>query len=69
MVVPLNTEENLAVEDLADNYYKTCKAEENSGKTIWLGVEAELNSQEWKVTNKVGIENYKTNLYRLLMEN
>ena len=67
MVVPLNTAENLAVEELANKYYKTCKADENSGKTIWLGVEAELNSEEWKVTNRAGIEITKM-VYRLLME-
>ena len=67
MVVPLNTAENLAVEELANKYYKTCKADENSGKTIWLGVEAELNSEEWKVTNMMGIEITKM-IYRLLME-
>ena len=49
VVVPLNATENLAVFELANRYYRTCKADENSGKTIWLGVEAELVSEKWKV--------------------
>jgi hypothetical protein len=50
VVVPLNATENLAVFELANRYYRTCKADEKSGKTIWLGVEAELLSERWKVS-------------------
>ena len=28
---------------------KVCKAKQNSGKTIWLGVKAEEGSNDWKV--------------------
>ena len=48
-MIPLDEKENNDALELANNYYKTCKADENSGKTVWLGIEAELMSEEWKV--------------------
>ena len=44
-------DQNLKVFNLiAWELLKVCKAKQNSGKTIWLGVKAEEGSNDWKVT-------------------
>ena len=52
VVAPHTHQHNSKAYELADQFYKTCKADENSGKTIWLGIQAKLNSEKWKVGSR-----------------
>jgi len=65
LVVPRNEKENLEVVDIAEDYYQVCKAKQNSGKTIWLGVKAEEGSNDWKTTNGTSVSyfNWKDNAF------
>ena len=31
-----------------------CEAKQNSGKTIWIGINSEVNMNEWKISGEEG---------------
>ena len=45
---PLNDQENRAIEEIGDSFYDTCEADEQSGKTLWIGIERK--GSEWVVS-------------------
>ena len=51
VVVPENAEENKAVAHLASKFNQSCCADEQGGKTIWIGIKPD-NSGQWKVSWK-----------------
>ena len=66
VVVPKTEKENLDVVAIAEQYYKVwnqilvyqltlivkqiCEAKQNSGKTIWIGINSEVNMNEWQIS-------------------
>ena len=66
VVVPKTEKENLDVVAIAEQYYKVwaqsvvyqsrlivkqiCEAKQNSGKTIWIGINSDVNMNEWKIS-------------------
>ena len=67
MVVPKTEKQNLDVVAIAEQYYKVenqtwvfintyikqiCEAKQNSGKTIWIGINSEVNMNEWKISGE-----------------
>ena len=73
VVVPKTEKQNLDVVAIAEQYYKVenqawvfintytkqiCEAKQNSGKTIWIGIDSQVNMNEWKISG----ENEKTSL-------
>ena len=67
-MVPKTEKENLDVVAIAEQYYKVrnqivvyqstlivkqiCEAKQNSGKTIWIGINSEVNMNEWQISGK-----------------
>ena len=65
-MVPKTEKENLDVVAIAEQYYKVrnqmivyqltlivkqiCEAKQNSGKTIWIGINSEVNMNEWQIS-------------------
>ena len=49
--MPLDSSENSIVTRLAENYYKTCEAEAQSGKTAWIGITPNALGR-WQVLKK-----------------
>ena len=49
VVVPENAEENKAVAHLASKFNQSCCADEQGGKTIWIGIKPDTSGQ-WKVS-------------------
>ena len=35
---------------IATNVFQICEAKQNSGKTIWIGINSEVNQNEWKIS-------------------
>ena len=67
VVVPKTEKENLDVVAIAEQYYKVwnkkvqidanfqkqiCEAKQNSGKTIWIGINSEVNMNEWQISGE-----------------
>ena len=67
MVVPKTEKQNLDVVAIAEQYYKVenqtrvfintypkqiCEAKQNSGKTIWIGIDSQVNMNEWKISGE-----------------
>ena len=49
VVMPRNSSENDRMAALALTFYDMCEASEQSGKTAWIGMYAELGQDNWKV--------------------
>ena len=47
----MDASENQLYTQIAEQYYVTCEAAEQSGKTAWLGIEPDMTvmPQRWKV--------------------
>ena len=45
---PLNDQENRAIVEIGDSFYDICEADEQSGKTLWIGIERK--GYEWVVS-------------------
>ena len=37
--IPLEKSENNKIQEIGDSFYTTCEANEQSGKTLWIGIE------------------------------
>ena len=46
--IPLEKSENNKVQEIGDSFYTTCEANEQSGKTLWIGIERNKDF-EWVV--------------------
>ena len=67
-IFKITEKENLDVVAIAEQYYKVrnqiivyrstlimkqiCEAKQNSGKTIWIGINSEVNMNEWKISGE-----------------
>ena len=40
--IPLGKSENDKIQEIGDNFYQTCEANEQSGKTLWIGIERSI---------------------------
>ena len=51
VAVPMDSSENQLFTQLAEQYYQTCEAAEQSGKTAWIGIEPDISvkPQRWRV--------------------
>ena len=47
----MDASENQLYTQIAEQYYVTCEAAEQSGKTAWIGIEPDMTvkPQRWKV--------------------
>ena len=50
VATPSDREENNLIQDIGNRYYNTCEANEQSGKTLWIGIERNEDF-EWVVSN------------------
>ena len=41
----MDKSENEKIQEIGDNFYKTCEANEQSGKTLWIGIERMMNDE------------------------
>ena len=48
MSLPLEKAENNKVQALGDSFYEKCEANEQSGKTLWIGIERDQDFK-WAV--------------------
>ena len=55
----MDSSENQLFTKIAAEYYVTCEAEEQSGKTAWIGIEpdATVKPTRWKVS-KLTVKKY-----------
>ena len=53
VAVPMDSSENKQFTAIAEQYYVTCEAEEQSGKTAWLGIQPDEATKpiRWRVIN------------------
>ena len=51
VAVPMDSSENKQFTSIAEEYYKTCEAEEQSGKTAWIGIAPDESTKpvRWRV--------------------
>ena len=48
VATPSDREENDLIQDIGNRYYDTCEANEQSGKTLWIGIERGIENK-WVV--------------------
>ena len=58
--IPLDKSENDKIQEIGDNFYQTCEANEQSGKTLWIGIERSIGDY-WVVIINIIIDMYKYN--------
>ena len=48
----MDSSENQIFTKTAEEYYETCEADEQSGKTAWIGIEPDASTRpvRWKVS-------------------
>ena len=53
VAVPMDSSENKQFTSIAEEYYKTCEAEEQSGKTAWIGIAPDEDTKpvRWRVSH------------------
>ena len=53
VAVPMDSSENKQFTSIAEEYYKTCEAEEQSGKTAWIGIAPDDDTKpvRWRVSH------------------
>ena len=49
---PLDKTENDLLTQLGDQFYGVCEAAAQSGKTLWIGIKREEESEKWAVNLK-----------------
>ena len=50
VATPSDREENDLIQEIGNRYYNTCEANEQSGKTLWIGIQRNEDF-EWVVSN------------------
>ena len=63
----MDSSENKQFTSIAEEYYKTCEAEEQSGKTAWIGIAPDDNTKpvRWRVSYFLllsMVEDFRNNL-------
>ena len=53
VAVPMDSSENKLFTGIAEEYYVTCEAEEQSGKTAWIGIQPDETTKpvRWRVSH------------------
>ena len=41
----MDKSENEKIQEIGDNFYQTCEANEQSGKTLWIGIERMMSDE------------------------
>ena len=54
---PLDKTENDLLTQLGDQFYGVCEAAAQSGKTLWIGIKREEESEKWAVKDIIWFQN------------
>ena len=61
-MAPSSEQENLKALEISNKYYNICEAKQKGDKTIWLGITAEQNTNNWTTRShgsEVTFRNFK----------
>ena len=62
VATPSDREENDLIQDIGNRYYETCEANEQSGKTLWIGIERNEDF-DWVVSN-IKVQGFQLNFLK-----